>query len=88
MNVTLFVPHFSRPVGTPPFGKRTARLKFALAPLTKDLCEEEAHRLGMTTSEFVHQVVLNRVHGFTHVREITVERLKRVAGNEVKKGGN
>lgn len=72
---------FSRPAGAPLFGKRTSRLKFSLAPLTKELAQEEAQKLGLTTAEFVHEVVLQRVHGQEHVREIIVKRLERVAGN-------
>lgn len=75
----------SRPSGTPLYGKRTARVKVSLSPLTKELAEKEAHRLNLTLPEFIDQVVAVRVHGIDHVVNDTVQRVRDVAGNWVKK---
>ena len=74
------LPVFSRVAGAPLFGKRTARLKFSVAPLTKELAQIEAQKLGLSVAEFVHIVVVQRVHGADQVRHVALERLDRVAG--------
>ena len=76
---------FSRPTGTPLYGKRTERVKISLAPLTKELAQKEAQRLNLTLPEFIDQVVAVRVHGIDHVRHDIAHRLDDVAGNWAKK---
>jgi hypothetical protein len=79
------IAQFSRPVGVPLYGKRTVRPKISMSPLTKDLADKEAKRLGLSFSEFADQLISIRVHGLVHVAEDTETRLRRVVGNWVTK---
>jgi hypothetical protein len=76
---------FSRPTGTPLYGKRSVREKISFSPLTKELAKKEAQRLNLTLSEFVDQLVCIRVHGIDHVHHDIAQRLNDVAGNGAKK---
>lgn len=57
---------YSRPAGQPEFGKRTARLRTSVSPLTKELAEIEAKAQGLTVGEYVHGIVVRSVHKTSH----------------------
>lgn len=72
------MPHFSRAAGV--FGKCTEELKTKVPIEIHELAARRARELGMTTSEWLRDVVMIKLIGEDMVLSLYQDRVRSVAG--------
>lgn len=78
----------SRSGHTSPLGKLTAELpKIRVPEDTKDGLDRAARNAGMSTSEYLRELVMLHVHGHEYVASLYAHRLALVAGAGKESGG-
>lgn len=71
----------SRSGETSPLGKLTEPIgPVKISVDTKEALDREARRAGLTTNEFVRELIMVRVHGKEEMRRLYEERIAVVAG--------
>lgn len=71
----------SRSGSTSPLGKLSYETKVRVAERVGEELERQAREIGLSTTEYIREILTIKALGYDHVRRLYQDRLEMVAGN-------